>query len=503
MTSIRIDSETKKISVIDTIRKLLSSSTDDKEKSCTIQHLSRKIKTHADREGIDLEYRFRINGRDSPTCVTTLNAVNQFVASFRCSVPEAVKLSLLEELRVAVSPPSSVVIAANASTDAQETEDGEIMDVDIVDNVVDNAVDPNNILQGIRVDAATKLGSVIDVIRMINPTIDSRHASEVFTRLCATEVKMAARCDQLVINGKGRSTPVADAKTLVEIVWLCPGKAAREFRRKSAQTICRVLGGDLTLINEIENRHHHLQQSDEGRAAQDFLLPSEDKMDTVIKEPQMIPLFLQMATANQKNAYVQSCLDDHIKQMGKQFELKQKQFEVEQKQYEMKEKELEMKQKESEIKFIQQGWAFLQELGTDDRDMIYTKDLVKRCIDSSISSVPLSNTSQLVVASAVSTDPQAIEPDDPSVPTPLVHPRYRGQEISMHTVASEIGIRIKSGTEGRIGKEMKRLYAERYGGDASRNIPKRNIPFRGQMFPENTYYSRDSGMMEQAIRSVE
>ena len=33
------------------------------------------------------------------------------------------------------------------------------------------------------------------------------------------------------INGKGRETPVADAATLIEIAWLCPGKAAVALRR--------------------------------------------------------------------------------------------------------------------------------------------------------------------------------------------------------------------------------------------------------------------------------
>ena len=41
----------------------------------------------------------------------------------------------------------------------------------------------------------------------------------------------------------------------MEIAWLCPGKAAKEFRRQGAVTLCRALGGDLTLVDEIEKRH--------------------------------------------------------------------------------------------------------------------------------------------------------------------------------------------------------------------------------------------------------
>ncbi|ACH46823.1 unknown [Feldmannia species virus] len=59
---------------------------------------------------------------------------------------------------------------------------------------------------------------------------------------------------------------------LVGIVFLLPGKIARDFRRKSAAKICRILGGDLTLISEIEQHRNALQSTSEGRATQAFLL---------------------------------------------------------------------------------------------------------------------------------------------------------------------------------------------------------------------------------------
>jgi hypothetical protein len=52
-----------------------------------------------------------------------------------------------------------------------------------------------------------------------------------------------------------------------------PGKAARAFRRESARTVCRVLGGDPSLVQEIERRHHTLQETEGGRSTQDFLVP--------------------------------------------------------------------------------------------------------------------------------------------------------------------------------------------------------------------------------------
>ena len=61
---------------------------------------------------------------------------------------------------------------------------------------------------------------------------------------------------------------MADAATLVEIAWLCPSKSAVNFRRKGAETVCRMLGGDLTLADEIQRRHAQVA----GTAEQEFLL---------------------------------------------------------------------------------------------------------------------------------------------------------------------------------------------------------------------------------------
>ena len=69
-------------------------------------------------------------------------------------------------------------------------------------------------------------------------------------------------------NDKGRETPVADAATLVEIAWLGPGTAAVQFRRKGAESVCRMLGGDLTLVDEIQRRHTQLA----GTTEEEFLL---------------------------------------------------------------------------------------------------------------------------------------------------------------------------------------------------------------------------------------
>ncbi|KAG5184604.1 hypothetical protein JKP88DRAFT_244615 [Tribonema minus] len=161
----------------------------------------------------------------------------------------------------------------------------------------------------IRVDNATQMGSVIDVINLINPY--ESNAPKTLTRL---PQDLIAKCSQLRINGKGKLTPCADAQTLVEVVWSLPGKAARDFRRESAKAVCRVLGGDLTLADEIEARHHALQGSDEGQAAQAFMLAdSDDSGDgfrTTKRVKSLLPDELQLATAEQQSAYFDGWMVD-------------------------------------------------------------------------------------------------------------------------------------------------------------------------------------------------
>eukprot|EP00953_Heterococcus_sp_UTEX-ZZ885_P029905 15835-Heterococcus_DN1.PRE.4 len=129
----------------------------------------------------------------------------------------------------------------------------------------------DNITAGIRVDVVSKQGSVLDVINLMNPNRDKSTASKAISALKQFDKELLNRIHKLRINGKGKPTPVADARTLVEIVWLLPGTAARAFRRKSANTVCRVLGGDMQLAREIEARHQVAQSTTEGQTAAEFL----------------------------------------------------------------------------------------------------------------------------------------------------------------------------------------------------------------------------------------
>ena len=111
------------------------------------------------------------------------------------------------------------------------------------------------VLDRIRFDEASRRGSVIDVVALVTGK-DFRHASNAWNELSRSFPEVSQKVGHLRFPGRGqRDTPVAPVSTLVEVAWLCPGRAAKEFRRQGAVTLCRALGGDLSLVEEIEQRH--------------------------------------------------------------------------------------------------------------------------------------------------------------------------------------------------------------------------------------------------------
>jgi hypothetical protein len=83
---------------------------------------------------------------------------------------------------------------------------------------------------------------------------------------------IAVRCASIRINSKGRLSPVADARTLVEIIFALPGTQACYFRHKSALQLCRLIGGDTALVGEIKARNQFWQETEARREVQRALL---------------------------------------------------------------------------------------------------------------------------------------------------------------------------------------------------------------------------------------
>ena len=44
---------------------------------------------------------------------------------------------------------------------------------------------------------------------------------------------------------------MTDAKGIVEVIMLLPGQQAARVRRQAAELLCRYLGGDLALVDEV------------------------------------------------------------------------------------------------------------------------------------------------------------------------------------------------------------------------------------------------------------
>ena len=121
-------------------------------------------------------------------------------------------------------------------------------------------------------EKAPPRASVIDALALATfiPGRTKRDARKVASRSIKNIIKahpnLSSEIRQVQINGVGRLEPVAEAATLVELIMLCPG--AGKFRRKAAEYICRILGGDVTLIPEIEAQNEAIGGTD----LQQFLL---------------------------------------------------------------------------------------------------------------------------------------------------------------------------------------------------------------------------------------
>jgi hypothetical protein len=125
---------------------------------------------------------------------------------------------------------------------------------------------PAQILERIRYDPETKMGSVYDVIRIVTGYAQKDIAHE-YQGICKKFPDLMEKIQYFKFPGQGqRPTPVAYLNALMEIAWLCPGRHAKEFRRTGAVTLCRALGGDLSLVEEIRHKHGEVAHTEEQSA---------------------------------------------------------------------------------------------------------------------------------------------------------------------------------------------------------------------------------------------
>ena len=348
----------------------------------------------------------------------------------------------------------------------------------------------------VRIDEASGKASILDTIRLLSPGLSSHGASQMLIRLlekedateprvCAfiettsddietTSDSIASRIEYIQINGKGRSTPVSDAKTIVEIMWLLPTSAARSFRRQSAETICRVLGGDVSLCSEIERRCARLQNTPEGRTYQNFMVGDEPPA----KRTRIGPEVMELASEEQYAKFVKIVLDNEM----------------------TKHKTECVKTEVSLVMRLKDAFEVISPLEARQKIELCDRisDIQRRAFRSLEEEIPCGpiNAEAVVVAAPV---PE----QDPgySVPTPQCSRGVRGEEISIAMIATEMGVSV-GGRGGLVGKKLKALYAERYGQNAANDIPKRSTVFQGRPYQENSYFARDKDLVERAISIV-
>jgi hypothetical protein len=111
---------------------------------------------------------------------------------------------------------------------------------------------PNGLFHGkettLRISDDSQWVSVWDVIKMVG---EQKDPYKIWERIDKTEVRNF--CTNLKFKGSGqRETPCVNAKGLVLLLMQIPGEKAKQFRLAGADILVRYLGGDTTLIGEIE-----------------------------------------------------------------------------------------------------------------------------------------------------------------------------------------------------------------------------------------------------------
>ena len=112
--------------------------------------------------------------------------------------------------------------------------------------------------------------SVIDTIVVITGRSQA-NSNHTWQRLSQSFPDSLSSVTNFKFSGPGqRPTPVADARTLVEIVMVLPGRTAAMHRRKAADIIVRYLGGDPSLVEEVAANRLSQEDMDDDDPARLF-----------------------------------------------------------------------------------------------------------------------------------------------------------------------------------------------------------------------------------------
>jgi hypothetical protein len=121
----------------------------------------------------------------------------------------------------------------------------------------------DSILKGVRYDAKTKCAAVYDIINKVTGC-GVKSISIYWHRMLEVHPDLLTKCLNIQFPGRGqKETPTATVNVLVEIIMLCPGKIAKTVRMQAAKTLCRAMAGDLTLVDQILERHTEVAGTNE------------------------------------------------------------------------------------------------------------------------------------------------------------------------------------------------------------------------------------------------
>ena len=112
--------------------------------------------------------------------------------------------------------------------------------------------------------------SVIDTIAVItghSPTV----CSHTLQRLKEAYPEVGSDLSNFRFAGRGqRDTPVADARGIVEVIMILPGRAAGQVRKADADVMVRYLGGDPSLVQEVAANRLRQEDMDDDDPARLF-----------------------------------------------------------------------------------------------------------------------------------------------------------------------------------------------------------------------------------------
>jgi hypothetical protein len=113
-----------------------------------------------------------------------------------------------------------------------------------------------------------KYASVYDVVQCIT---GNKNVRDVYSRLKNSNPEIVAKCDDFKFDGKNQKmTPIANAQTIMEIIFLLPGKKAAKFRECGAKALLVALDPDKHFQEDLTEK---CQELIENNSSNDFFSP--------------------------------------------------------------------------------------------------------------------------------------------------------------------------------------------------------------------------------------